>query len=52
MIEKVYVSIPRKSLEAARERLLDDLNALTDGKAERAIELAMAYKDLDEALEE
>lgn len=52
MKDRVYACIPRKSLETAQKQTLSKLNKLTKGKAEQAIQLVTAYKDLEEALNE
>lgn len=52
MEKRIYTSITEATLTAARDRVLDDLNALTDGKAYEAIKYAAEFKELDGILEE
>lgn len=44
---KEYVQITKSTLEAARDRVLDDLNALTDGEAEKALRYAAEFAELE-----
>ena len=52
MEKRIYTSITEETLTAARDRVLDDLNALTDGNADKAIQYAAEFKELDGILEE
>lgn len=47
----VYTSITYETLERARDRVLDDLNNLTDGKADKAIAYVKEFMELDKILE-
>ena len=44
---KVYVSITESTAYGARDRVLDDLNALTNGNADRAIKCVKKFIELD-----
>ena len=44
---KVYVSITESTAYGARDRVLDDLNALTNGNADRAIKYVKEFMELD-----
>ena len=44
---KVYVSITESTAYGAMDRVLDDLNALTNGNADRAIKCVEEFKELD-----
>ena len=43
----VYVSITDATAYGARNRVLDDLNALTGGNADRAIKCVKEFMELD-----
>lgn len=42
-----YVSITEATAYGARDRVLDDLNALTNGEAEKAIKYVAEFNELD-----
>ena len=42
-----YVSITEATAYGARDRVLDDLNALTNGEAEKAIKYVAEFIELD-----
>ena len=44
---KVYVSITESTAYGARERVLNDLNDLTNGNADRAIKYVKEFMELD-----
>ena len=44
---KVYVSITESTAYGARDRVLDDLNALTNGNADMAIKCVKEFMELD-----
>lgn len=48
----IYASISVETLQKAREMALTALHELTNGEADKAIELAMQYKELDDVLKE
>ena len=47
MATREYVQITKSTVEAARDRVLDDLNALTNGEAERAIRYVAEFNELE-----
>lgn len=50
MANYVFESITVETLTGARDRVLDDLNALTDGNADKAIKYVAEFNELDEIL--
>ena len=48
MANSIYTEITAATAYGARDRVLDDLNALTNGMAERAIRYVEEFKELDE----
>ena len=44
---KVYVSITESTAYGARDRVVDGLNALTNGNADRAIKCVKEFMELD-----
>ena len=44
---KVYVSITESTAYGARDRVLNELNALTSGNADRAIKYVEEFMELD-----
>lgn len=51
MANTIYTSIEMETVENARERVRAELNALTDGEAQKALDLAAEYNELDDILE-
>ncbi len=51
MAKEIYTTITAQTVTGARDRVLNDLNALTDGKAQKAIDLVSEYLELDSILE-
>lgn len=51
-MDNIYASITYATLTGARDRVLDDLNQLTDGNAERAIKYVNEFLELDKILSE
>lgn len=51
-MDRTYVNITIETLTGARDRVLDDLNNLTDGKADKAIKYVKEFLELDKILEE
>jgi hypothetical protein len=51
MANSIYTTITAQTITGARDRVLSDLNALTDGKAQKAIELVSEFIELDSILE-
>jgi hypothetical protein len=51
MANSIYTTITAETVTGARERVLNDLNALTDGKAELAIKLVSEFCELNSILE-
>lgn len=51
MANSIYTTITEQTITGARDRVLSDLNALTDGKAQKAIELVSEFIELDSILE-
>lgn len=51
MANSIYTTITEQTVTGARDRVLSDLNALTDGKAQKAIELVSEFIELDSILE-
>lgn len=51
-MDSIYASITIETLTGARDRVLDDLNNLTDGNAEKAIKYVTEFLELDKILEE
>ena len=49
---KIYTFITEETITGARDRVLDALNALTDGKADVAIRYVSEFVELDSILEE
>lgn len=47
-----YTGITEETLTGARDRVLDDLNELTGGYAEKAIAYVSEFLELDEILKE
>ena len=47
-----FVSITETTAFGARDRVLDDLNKLTDGNAERAIKYVQEFLELESICEE
>ena len=52
MANSIYTTITAETVTGARDRVLSDLNALTDGKAELAIKLVSEFCELDGILEQ
>ena len=50
-MNSVYASITYATLTGARDRVLDDLNQLTDGNAEKAIKYVEEFLELEKILE-
>lgn len=50
MDKYIYDSITAETVKAARDSVLADLEALTDGKAQEALNLAAAFAELDGVL--
>lgn len=48
----IYASITEETITGARDRVLDALNALTDGQAEKAIAYVSEFVELNKVLEE
>ena len=48
----IYASITYETLTGARDRVLDDLNQLTDGNADKAIKYVNEFMELDKILRE
>lgn len=51
MANSIYTTITEATVTGARDRVLGDLNALTDGKAQKAIDLVSEFLELDSILE-
>lgn len=51
-MSKHCVLISLETLQGARDRVLDDLNKLTDGKADRAIKYVEEFIELNSLLSE
>ena len=51
-MDSVYASITYETLTGARDRVLDDLNDLTNGEAEKAIKYVTEFLELDKILED
>lgn len=51
-MSKHFVSITLETLQGARDRVLDDLNQLTDGKADKAIRYVEEFIELNSLLTE
>ena len=51
-MDSIYASITYGTLTGARDRVLDDLNKLTDGNADKAIKYVIEFMELDKILEE
>ena len=47
MATTIYTSVTEATAYGARDRVLDDLNALTNGKAETAIKYVAEFNELD-----
>lgn len=47
MMNEIFTSITEATAYGARDRVLDDLNALTNGEAEKAIKYVAEFKELD-----
>lgn len=50
--KRVFASITEVTLTAARDRVLDALNELTNGEADRALRYAAEFNELDGILRE
>ena len=51
MKQTIYAGISTTTLEAARDRAYKDLESLTDGAAEKALQIAKEYMELKEVIE-
>lgn len=49
---RAYVAITEATALGARDRVLDDLDALTDGEAEKAIKYVAEFNELDSICKE
>ena len=49
---KKYVYITKETITNARDRVILELNNITDGEAQRALELAAEYNELDKIVKE
>lgn len=49
---QIYTHISEETLKGAKKRALKELQELTDGNAEKAIECAVEILELDEILEQ
>lgn len=47
MANKIYTSISEETVVNAMERVRKDLNGLTDGEAQKALDLAAEYNELN-----
>lgn len=47
-----YVRMTEKTAYGARDRVLDDLNEMTNGNADRAIKYAREFMELEEICQE
>ena len=47
-----YVKITEETIKSARERVRKELNDITNGYAQLALELAAEYRELDEIIKE
>lgn len=52
MANGIYAFITEETLTGARDRVLEDLNALTNGEAEKAIAYVSEFIELNSILEE
>lgn len=50
MAKYLYKNITEDTATAARAALLEDLEKLTDGHAQKALKLAAAYTELDRVI--
>ena len=51
-MKSIFTQITVETLESARNRVLDDLNALTNGEAEKALAYVSEFLELDTILKE
>ena len=51
-MDSIYASITYATLTGARDRVLDDLNQLTEGKADTAIKYVEEFLELEKILQE
>lgn len=51
MADAIYTSITEETVANARERVRKELNDLTNGEAQKALDLAAEYNELDDILE-
>ena len=52
MANRIYTSITEDTVAHARDRVRKELNDLTDGEAQKALDLAAEYNELDGILKE
>ena len=51
MGKSIFTHITEKTLYGARDRVLDDLNSLTHGEADKAIKYVQEFLELDSICE-